>query len=113
MLDAFSGEDEISDNASPELSRIRRQIKIVGERVREKLNKYAQEPDNAEISARDGHHDSKRDVMCCPLAEHRAQVPGLVHDQSSSGATLFIEPSAVVELGNENKRLFIEEKNGN
>ena len=105
------GEDEISDNASPELSRIRRQIKIVGERVREKLNsmlksqttqKYLQE---AVITIRNGRY------VLPVKAECRSQVPGLVHDQSSSGATLFIEPSAVVELGNENKRLFIEEKN--
>ena len=105
------GEDEISDNASPELSRIRRQIKIVGERVREKLNsmlksqttqKYLQE---AVITIRNGRY------VLPVKAECRSQVSGLVHDQSSSGATLFIEPSAVVELGNENKRLFIEEKN--
>lgn len=105
------GEDEISDNASPELSRIRRQIKIVGERVREKLNnmlksqttqKYLQE---TVITIRNGRY------VLPVKAEHRAQVPGLVHDQSSSGATLFIEPSAVVEMGNETKRLFIEEKN--
>jgi len=105
------GEDEISDNASPELNRIRRQIKIVGERVREKLNsmlksqttqKYLQE---AVITIRNGRY------VLPVKAECRSQVPGLVHDQSSSGATLFIEPSAVVELGNETKRLFIEEKN--
>ena len=105
------GEDEISDNASPELSRIRRQMKIVGERVREKLNsmlksqttqKYLQE---AVITIRNGRY------VLPVKAECRSQVPGLMHDQSSSGATLFIEPSAVVELGNENKRLLIEEKN--
>lgn len=105
------GEDEISDNASPELSRIRRQMKIVGERVREKLNsmlksqttqKYLQE---AVITIRNGRY------VLPVKAECRSQVPGLMHDQSSSGATLFIEPSALVELGNENKRLLIEEKN--
>jgi dsDNA-specific endonuclease/ATPase MutS2 len=103
-------EDEISDNASAELNRIRRQMKIVGERVREKLNsmlksattqKYLQE---AVITIRNGRY------VLPVKAECRAQVPGLVHDQSSSGATLFIEPGAVVELGNENKRLLIEEK---
>lgn len=104
-------EDEIADNASAELSRIRRQMKIVNERVREKLNamlrsattqKYLQEPI---ITVRNGRY-------ALPVkAEHRSQVPGLVHDQSSSGATLFIEPAAVVELGNENKRLLAEEKN--
>lgn len=104
-------EDEIADNASAELSRIRRQMKIINERVREKLNsmlksattqKYLQE---AIITVRNGRY-------AIPVkAEYRSQVPGLVHDQSSSGATLFIEPSAVVELGNENKRLIAEEKN--
>ncbi|MEA4870794.1 MAG: endonuclease MutS2 [Christensenella sp.] len=105
------GEDEIADNASPELGRIRRQMKIVGERVREKLNnmlksattqKYLQE---AVITIRNGRY------VLPVKAECRSQVPGLVHDQSSSGATLFIEPAVVVELGNENKRLLIEEKN--
>ncbi len=105
------GEDEISDNASPELGRIRRQMKIVGERVREKLNgmlrsqttqKYLQE---AVVTIRNGRY------VLPVKAECRSQVPGLVHDQSSSGATLFVEPSAVVELGNENKRLLAEEKN--
>lgn len=104
-------EDEISDNASAELGRIRRQMKILNERVREKLNsmlkstttqKYLQEPI---ITVRNGRY-------ALPVkAEHRSQVPGLVHDQSSSGATLFIEPAAVVELGNEYKRLLSEEKN--
>lgn len=104
-------EEEIADNASPELSRIRRQMKIVNERVREKLNsmlkssttqKYLQD---AIITVRNGRY------ALAVKAEHRAQVPGLVHDQSSSGATLFIEPAAVVELGNEFKRLIAEEKN--
>ncbi|HRX57367.1 MAG TPA: endonuclease MutS2 [Eubacteriales bacterium] len=104
-------EDEISDNASPELSRIRRQMKIVNERVREKLNgmlrstttqRYLQE---SIITIRNGRY-------ALPVkAEYRSQVPGLVHDQSSSGATLFVEPAAVVELGNEHKRLLAEEKN--
>ncbi len=102
-------EDELSDNASPELARIRRQMKIINERVREKLNamiksastqKYLQEPI---ITIRSGRY-------ALPVkAECRANVPGLVHDQSGSGATLFIEPAAVVELGNENKRLLSEE----
>ncbi len=105
------GEDEIADNASPELNRIRRQMKIVGERVREKLNgmlrstttqKYLQE---AVITIRNGRY------VLPVKAECRSQVPGLIHDQSSSGATLFVEPAAVVELGNENKRLLAEEKN--
>ncbi len=103
-------EDEISDNASVELSRIRRQMRITNERVREKLNnmlkspaiqKYLQEPI---ITVRNGRY-------ALPVkAEYRTQVPGLIHDQSGSGATIFIEPTAVVELGNDYKRLLLEEK---
>ncbi|MDO4852960.1 MAG: endonuclease MutS2 [Clostridia bacterium] len=103
-------EEEISDNASPALSRIRRQMRITNERVRDKLNsiiksstyqKYLQEPI---ITMRNGRY-------AVPVkAEFRQQIGGLVHDQSSSGQTLFIEPTAVVELGNEYKRLLAEEK---
>ncbi len=103
-------EEEIADNASPELARVRRQMRVVNERVREKLNnmikspatqKFLQEPI---ITMRNGRY-------ALPVrAEYRAQVSGLVHDQSGSGATLFIEPAAVVELGNEFKRLQAEEQ---
>jgi DNA mismatch repair protein MutS2 len=103
-------EDEIADSASPELGRIRRQMKLIGERVRDKLNnmikspqmqKYLQEPI---ITMRNGRY-------ALPVkAEYRTLVPGLVHDQSGSGATLFVEPASVVELGNEIKRLLSEEQ---
>ncbi|MBQ1821610.1 MAG: endonuclease MutS2 [Clostridia bacterium] len=103
-------EDEISDNASPELSRIRRQMRITAERVKEKLNniikspayqKYLQEPI---VTVRNGRY-------AIPVkAEHRAQIGGLIHDQSGSGQTVFIEPTAVVELGNALRQLQAEEK---
>ncbi len=99
------GEDEVSDSASPELFTIRRQIRTTNERIREKLNtmvkssafsKYLQEPI---ITIRSGR-------FVLPVKqEFRLNVPGLIHDQSGSGATLFIEPMPVVELGNELKRL--------
>lgn len=103
-------EDEIFDNASPELNRIRRQMRITAERVKEKLNniikspayqKYLQEPI---VTVRNGRY-------AIPVkAEHRAQIGGLIHDQSGSGQTVFIEPTAVVELGNTLRQLEAEEK---
>lgn len=103
-------EDEIADNASPSLARIRRQIRIQNENLREKLNdmiksplygKYLQEPI---VTVRNGHY-------AIPLkAEYRGQVQGIVHDSSGSGQTLFVEPSAAVEIGNEIRRLEGEER---
>ena len=103
-------DEEIFDNASPELARIRRQMRITLERVKDKLNsivkspvyqKYLQEPI---VTVRNGRY-------AIPVkAEHRAQIGGLIHDQSGSGQTVFIEPTAVVELGNAYKQLQAEEK---
>ena len=103
-------EDEIFDSASPELARIRRQMRITLERVKDKLNsfiksptyqKYLQEPI---VTVRNGRY-------AIPVkSEYRAQIGGLIHDQSGSGQTVFIEPTAVVELGNAYKQLQAEEK---
>lgn len=104
------GEDEIFDGASPELSRIRRSMRQTNDKVRERLgsmirsaaySKYLQEP---LITIRNGR-------FVIPVKqEYRQNVPGLIHDQSGSGATLFIEPAAVVELGNQYKKLIAEEQ---
>ncbi|MEA5059974.1 MAG: endonuclease MutS2 [Candidatus Pelethousia sp.] len=103
------GDDEISDAASPALARVRRSMRLANDRVRERLGnmirsstfqKYLQEP---LITIRNGR-------FVLPVKqEYRQNVPGLIHDQSGSGATLFIEPTAVVELGNEYKKLLGEE----
>ncbi len=102
-------EDEIFDGASPALMRIRREMRITGERVRDKLNamirsstyqKYLQEP---LITIRSGR-------FVLPVKQEcRQYIPGLIHDQSGSGATLFIEPMSIVELGNEYKKLTAQE----
>ena len=109
ITDAILSEDEIADRASSELMNIRRHLRGAQDRIKEKLNqmirsssmqKYLQE---AIITVRN-------DRYVIPVrAEYRAQVPGLVHDQSSSGATLFIEPMAAVEMGNEIREWEIKE----
>ncbi|MDO5300686.1 MAG: endonuclease MutS2 [Clostridia bacterium] len=108
--DAIISEDEIADRASSELFSIRRKMRACNERVRERLNgmihhasfqKYLQE---AIITMR-------ADRYVLPVKqEYRSMVPGIVHDQSATGATVFVEPMAVVEIGNELKQLISAEK---
>ena len=107
---AIISEEEISDHASPELADIRRHIRGCNERVREKLNamihssayqKYLQEP----IITLRG------DRYVLPVKqEYRANVPGLVHDQSATGATVFVEPMAVLEITSDLKQWQAREK---
>ncbi|MCR5150296.1 MAG: endonuclease MutS2 [Clostridiales bacterium] len=110
IFNAIVSEEEISDNASPALSQIRRKIRQQESKVREhlerftrsqNLNKYLQE--NI-ITQRNGRY------VVPVKAEHRGDVPGLVHDTSSSGATVFIEPMGVVELNNEIRVLQAQER---
>ena len=107
---AILSEDEIADKASSELANIRRHLRGATERIKERLNsmirssayqKYLQDPILT----------MRNDRYVLPVkAEYRASVPGLVHDQSASGATLFIEPMAAVEMGNELKQWEAKEK---
>lgn len=107
---AIIGEDEMSDLASPKLHELRKKMRQLQEKVREKLASYLHNPDfqkylqDALVTQRAG-----RFVLPVRM-EHRAQVPGLVHDHSSSGATVFIEPMAVVELNNQMRDLTAEER---
>ena len=104
------GEDEIADAASPELATIRRQIRAATARARESLQKiisssaYAKALQEPIITTR-----AERYVV--PVkAEHRGEIPGLVHDVSASGATLFVEPMASVKANNELRELRAKEK---
>ena len=102
-------EEEMADDASSTLSQIRRSMRQMNDKVHNTLNAmvngsvrtYLQD---AVITMRDGRY-------CLPVkAEHRSQVPGMIHDQSSTGSTLFIEPMAVVKLNNDFKELLLKEQ---
>ena len=103
-------EDEMSDDASPTLSKIRKSIRGMNDRIHAQLSSFMNSSatrdylqDNV-VTMRDGRY-------CLPVKSgSKSMVPGMVHDQSSSGSTLFIEPMAVVNLNNELKELFIKEK---
>ena len=101
-------EDEIADDASPGLSHVRRSLKACADRIHTQLNSilnshrtYLQD---AVITMRDGRY-------CLPVkSEYKSQVSGMVHDQSATGSTLFIEPIAIVKLNNEIRELEIQEQ---
>ena len=102
-------EDEISDDASSNLRQIRRNMKLTGDRIHTQLSSlvngstrnYLQD---SVITMRNGRY-------CIPVkAEYKGQVPGMVHDQSSTGSTLFIEPMAIVKLNNDIRELEMEEQ---
>ncbi len=103
-------EDEVSDHASPELASIRRSMRLCNQRIRDKLNAMIRSSAYANV-LQDPIITLRNDRFVVPVrAEYRSSVPGMVHDQSGSGATLFIEPMAVVEINNELRELSLKEK---
>lgn len=103
-------EDEISDNASPELRRIRRGIENANISIRKKLDQLIHSQENQKY-LQDSLVTIRQDRFVVPVkAEHKSSIKGLVHDQSGSGATLYIEPIAVVELNNELRELKLQER---
>ena len=104
------GEDEIADSASSELANIRRKIRAASARVRDCLQKIISSPSYAKV-LQEPIITMRSDRFVVPVkAECKGTIPGLVHDISASGATLFIEPMAAVKANNELRELAAKEK---
>lgn len=102
-------EDEISDDASPTLKHIRRSISQMNDKVHGTLSGMVN--GSLRTYLQDPIITMRGDRYCIPVkAEYRSQVSGLIHDQSSTGSTLFIEPMAVVKLNNDLKELYGKEQ---
>ncbi len=102
-------EDEMSSDASPALRHIRRGIMLTNDRIRDVLGKMIN--GSSRTYLQDAVVTMRGDRYCIPVkAEYKSQVSGIVHDQSSSGSTLFVEPAAVVELNNKLKEMSLQEK---
>lgn len=108
IFNAIIGEEEISDRASQTLYNIRRSLKEKNSSVRDKVNSLIR---SSSKYLQDNLYTMRGDRYVIPVkAEYKNMVPGLVHDQSSTGATLFIEPMSLVNLNNEIKELGLKEK---
>lgn len=102
-------EDEISDDASSALKHIRRSINNLNDRVHTTLSGLVN--GSLRTYLQDALITMRGDRYCIPVkAEYRSQVQGLIHDQSASGSTLFIEPMAIVKLNNDLKELYVQEQ---
>ena len=110
IFNAIVTEEEISDNASPALADIRRKIRIQEAKVREQLEKFSRSQSHSKylqeniVTQRNGRY------VVPVKSEYRSEIAGLVHDTSASGATVFIEPMAVVEANNEIRVLQTKER---
>jgi DNA mismatch repair protein MutS2 len=106
---AISQEGAVKDEASPDLGRVRSLLRSLGARLKERLESMVRSPEFGRY-LQEPIVTIREDRYVVPVKmEHRGQVPGIVHDQSSSGATLFIEPEAIVSMNNEIRRLQLQE----
>ena len=103
-------EDEISDDASPALHSVRRTIRNINDKIHGAMNSLLNSSttrsylQDTVVTMRNGRY-------CLPVkAEYKGQVPGMIHDQSATGSTLFIEPMSVVKLNNDLKEAFLKEQ---
>ncbi|MDO4519637.1 MAG: endonuclease MutS2 [Eubacteriales bacterium] len=102
-------EDEISDDASAGLRQVRRSMKVVNDRIHTQLNSYL--GGTSRTYLQDGVVTMRNGRYCLPVkAEYKKQIPGMIHDQSSTGSTIFIEPMAIVKLNNDLRELEIQEQ---
>ncbi len=102
-------EEEIADDASPELQRIRRQMASTNDKIREQLNKIVNSKD-AKDRLQDNIITMRNGRYCLPVkSEYKSSFDGMIHDQSAKGSTVFIEPAVVVKLNNELAELSIKE----
>lgn len=102
-------EEEIADDASPALKSIRRSLKQTNDKIHEQLNSIVNSTGSKNI-LQENIVTMRNGRYCIPIKqEYRSQFPGMIHDQSSSGSTLFVEPMAVVKLNNDLRELEIKE----
>ena len=110
IFTSIIGEDEIADGASPELANIRRQMRAAAARARDALQKILSSPSYAK-ALQEPIVTMRSDRYVLPVkADHKGAVPGLVHDISASGMTLFIEPMGAVKANNELRELAARER---
>nr|WP_312579115.1 endonuclease MutS2 [Sedimentibacter sp.] len=103
-------EEEIADDASPELKRIRRAIQIKNSSIKNKINSIVNSPTTQKY-LQESIVTMRNDRYVVPVRkEYRSMIKGIMHDQSSTGSTIYIEPIAIVEMNNEVSNLKIEEK---
>lgn len=102
-------EDEISDDASTGLRQVRRSMKLTNDKIHTQLSSFVS--GNSRTYLQDAVVTIRNGRYCIPVkAEYKSQVPGMIHDQSSTGSTIFVEPMTIVRLNNEMRELEIQEQ---